>query len=146
MLLITARLEASANSSWLSFTLEYTALFWMEIPSGQSYVDWLYKAHNAVCKGLPFEIRQCIQLCKREKPLESAEASSYAVISKCSTFLLVNPWRACVTRVTVVVLCVCVSVCVSIFCILPSRAFRHLTRGISSYSAENAGNKKTCFL
>ena len=35
-------------------------------------------------------------------------------------------------RVTVVVLCV------SVFSILPSCAFRRPTRGISSYSAENA--------
>ena len=39
-------------------------------------------------------------------------------------------WCVCV--------CVCVCVYVSIFSILPSRAFRHPTRGIGGYSAENA--------
>ena len=58
--------------------------------------------------------------------------------------VFINPWRACTLRVTVVVLCVCVSVCVSVFCVLPSCAFRRPTRGISGYSAENAAkNKKT---
>ena len=45
---------------------------------------------------------------------------------------IINPWHACAARVTVVVLCVCVS----IFSTL--RAFRRPTRGISSYSAKNA--------
>ena len=49
---------------------------------------------------------------------------------------VINPQRACTSRVTVVVLCVCVSV----FCILPSCAVRHPSRGISSYSTENAAN------
>ena len=44
-----------------------------------------------------------------------------------------NPLHACVRRVTVVVLCVCVSV----FSIVPSCAFRCPTRGISGYSTEN---------
>ena len=40
---------------------------------------------------------------------------------------------------------VCVCVCVSVFSILPSRAFRRPTRGISSYSVENAVKlKKPC--
>ena len=47
---------------------------------------------------------------------------------------IINPQRACV-RVTVVVLYV---VCVSVISILPSRAFRHPTRGISGYSSGNA--------
>ena len=36
-------------------------------------------------------------------------------------YYIINPWRACATRVTVVVLCVCVSMCVcqfSVFCLL----------------------------
>ena len=39
---------------------------------------------------------------------------------------IINPRRACATRVTVVVLCVClcVCVCVSVFSTRPSRAFR----------------------
>ena len=56
-------------------------------------------------------------------------------------YMFINPWRACATRITVVVLCVCVSV----FSILPSRAFRRPTRGISSYSAENAVKLKSRF-
>jgi len=44
-----------------------------------------------------------------------------------------DPRRTCVMRVTVVVLCVCVSA----FSILPSRAFRHPTRGISCYCTGN---------
>ena len=40
---------------------------------------------------------------------------------------------------------VCLCVCVSIFSILPSRAFRHSTRGISGYSAENAVKLKSRF-
>ena len=43
-------------------------------------------------------------------------------------------------EVTVVVLYV--SVCVSAFSILPSRAFRRQTRGISDYSVENAAKKQ----
>ena len=34
--------------------------------------------------------------------------------------------------------CVCVCVCMSVFSILPSRAFRRQMRGISGYSAGNA--------
>ena len=49
---------------------------------------------------------------------------------------IINPRHAC-ARVTVVVLCVlCVSV--SVFSILPSRAFRRPMRGISGYSVKNA--------
>ena len=46
--------------------------------------------------------------------------------------------------IAVVVTCVCV--CVSIFSILPSRTFKRPTRGISSYSAENAVKLKSCFI
>ena len=60
--------------------------------------------------------------------------------------LIINLGHACTSRVTVVVLCVCLSVCVSIFSILPSCAFRRPTRGISSYSAENAAKIKSHFL
>ena len=55
---------------------------------------------------------------------------------------IVNPRRACARRVTVVVLCVCLSV----FSILPSHTVRHPTRGISSYSAGNAVKPTSCFL
>ena len=48
---------------------------------------------------------------------------------------IINPRRACVTSVTVVVLYVCV--CVSVFSVLLSRAIRHPMRGISGYSVEN---------
>ena len=41
---------------------------------------------------------------------------------------------------------VCLCVCVSVFSILPSRAFRRSTRGISGYSAENAVKLKSRFL
>ena len=61
------------------------------------------------------------------------------------TNTVINPRRTC-TRVTVVVLCVCVSVCVPVFSILPSRAFRRPTRGTSGYSAENAVKLKSRFL
>ena len=57
----------------------------------------------------------------------------------------INPHRACASRVTVVVLCVCLSVYVSTFCILLSRTFRRPTRGISGYSAENAAKNKKPF-
>ena len=56
----------------------------------------------------------------------------------------INPRRACATRVTVVVLCVCM--CVSVFSILPSHAFRRPTRGISGYSVGNAVKMKSRFL
>ena len=42
-----------------------------------------------------------------------------------------NPRRACVTRVAVVVLCVCVSV----FSILPSRAFIGMQQEVSAATA-----------
>jgi len=41
---------------------------------------------------------------------------------------------------------VCLFVCVSVASILPSHAFRCPTRGISSYSAENAVKLKKHFL
>ena len=50
---------------------------------------------------------------------------------------IINPRRACVTSVTVVVLYVCVCVFVSVFSVLPFRAIRHPTRGITGYSVEN---------
>ena len=40
----------------------------------------------------------------------------------------------------------CLCVCVSIFSILPSHTFKRPTRGISSYSAENAVKLKSCFI
>ena len=43
-----------------------------------------------------------------------------------------------------VVLCVCV--CVSVFSILPYRAFSRPTGGISGYSTENAVKRKGRFL
>ena len=58
------------------------------------------------------------------------------------TLFIVNPRHAGTSRVTVVVLCVCVSV----FSNLPSHAFRHPTRGISEYSVENAIKTKSRFL
>ena len=35
-------------------------------------------------------------------------------ISNCSIIVLINPWRACAARVTVVGLCVCLFVCLSV--------------------------------
>ena len=59
--------------------------------------------------------------------------------------LLVNPQRTCM-RVTVVILCASMSVCMSSFSNLPYRAIRHQTRGISGYSTENAAKLKSGFL
>ena len=42
--------------------------------------------------------------------------------------------------------CVCLSVCGSVFSILSSRAFRHPMRGISGYSVGNAVKLKSRFL
>ena len=42
--------------------------------------------------------------------------------------------------------CVYVCVCVSVFSILPSRAFRRPTKGISGYSMGNAVKLKSRFL
>ena len=41
---------------------------------------------------------------------------------------------------------VCLCVCVFVFCVLPSHAFRRPTRGINSCSMENARNIKSRFL
>ena len=48
---------------------------------------------------------------------------------------VINPRRACVMGTVVVCMCVCG---VSVFSILPSRAFRCPTRSISGHSVENA--------
>ena len=68
--------------------------------------------------------------------------------------LMINNWRVCAARVTVVVLCVCLCVLlgvkfcvfVSVFSILPSWAFRCPRRGISSYTVKNAVKLKSRFL
>ena len=56
-------------------------------------------------------------------------------------FTLINPRHPCARRVSSFPVCLCV--CVSIFSILPSHTFRHPTRGISDYSAENAVKLKS---
>ena len=58
------------------------------------------------------------------------DGKSYLVTNSFVT----NPRRTCTMRVTIVVLCVCVPVCVFIFGILHSRAFRRPMGGISGYS------------
>ena len=55
-----------------------------------------------------------------------------------TTYILINPRRACAARVTVVVLCVCVSVCVSTT-ILALQATRRLMSDTSSFSATRVG-------
>ena len=64
----------------------------------------------------------------------------YIAVAKPSGDELINPRRACAARVTVVVLCVCLSVCLSVK--------SHLTYGASvrpenavTYSAGNEGQK-----
>ena len=43
-------------------------------------------------------------------------------------YLFVNPWHACAERVTVVVSCVCMYVCLSAHAILAVRAIRSITK------------------
>ena len=45
-----------------------------------------------------------------------------------STWLVINPRRACAARVTVVLLCVCMYVCLSEHAILAVRAVRSITK------------------
>ena len=45
---------------------------------------------------------------------------------------LVNPRRACASRITAVILCVCV--CLSVTLILANQAIRHPTKGSSDFS------------
>ena len=56
----------------------------------------------------------------------------------CTCAYLVNPRRACAARVTVVALCVCLSVCVSAT-ILGLQATRRLMSDTNSFSATRAG-------
>ena len=51
--------------------------------------------------------------------------------------IIINPWRACAARVTVVVLCVCLFVCLSTT-ILALQATRRLLSDTNSFSATRA--------
>ena len=63
---------------------------------------------------------------------------------------IINPRRACAARVTVVVLCVCLSVCLSDYSrttttLLALRATRRLMSDTNRFSATRAGKNKGDF-
>ena len=61
------------------------------------------------------------------------------------TVSVINPRRACAARVTVIVLCVCLSVCVSTT-ILALQATRRLMSDTNSFSATRARKNNVAIL
>ena len=116
------------------FLYGQTLLFWKE----SGYTRCTRRGQERIRMG---DLSKSVYLCKFETGQTLLPVLK--IITHCVHCIaishFVNPRPACVRRVTIVVLCVCVSV----FYILPSHTFRRAMRGISSYSTGNAVKLKS---
>ena len=116
------------------FLYGQTLLFWKE----SGYTRCTRRGQERIRTG---DLSKSVYLCKFETGQTLLPVLK--IVTHCAHCIaishFVNPRPACVRRVTIVVLCVCVSV----FYILPSHTFRRAMRGISSYSTGNAVKLKS---
>ena len=116
------------------FLYGQTLLFWKE----SGYTRCTRRGQEHIRTG---DLSKSLYLCKFETGQTLLPVLK--IITHCAHCIaisrFVNPRPACVRRVTIVVLCVCVSV----FYILPSHTFRRAMRGISSYSTGNTVKLKS---
>ena len=115
------------------FLYGQTLLFWKE----SGYTRCTRKGQERIRTG---DLSKSVYLCKFETGRTLLPVLK--IVTHCARCIalshFVNPWRACARRVTVVVLCVCVSV----FCLLTLLDMQCSIR-YSSYSTGNAVKLKS---